>query len=206
MIKLFYEPGSCALALHIVLEWIDEPYELEKVNTKNPNYLKINPLAQVPVMTDNGSDVMNQTDALLKYLVHKYPAAKLGDNSSLQDVYELDRWLAFLTGDLHPAFKPFFVPQRYTVDDSEAAQQSVKKASYQLIDRLYQHLDKNLEGKTYIVGDRLTIADPYAFAMTRWGNKLPKPLSDYPNLHRFYQQMLQNEGVQRAMKKQGISE
>ncbi|MBG1266577.1 glutathione S-transferase family protein [Nostoc sp. WHI] len=204
MIKLFYAPGTCALAPHIALEWIGEPYELQKVKPSDPEYLQMNPLGQVPAMIDGDGSVMNQADALLKYLAHKYPNAKLGDDGTLQDAYELDRWLAFLTGDVHPAFFPFFVPQRYTTDGSETIRQTIKEASYRLIDRVYQHLDKHLDGKTHLVGDRRTIADPYAFAMTRWGNFLPKPLSDYPNLYRFYQQLYQDAGVQRAMEQQGI--
>ncbi|WGV28024.1 glutathione S-transferase family protein [Halotia branconii] len=204
MIKLFYAPGTCALAPHIVLEWIGEPYELLHVKPSDPEYQKINPLGQVPAMIDGDSGVMNQADALLKYLAHKYPNAKLGDNGTLQDAYELDRWLAFLTGDVHPAFFPFFAPQRYTTNDSETDRQSVKQASYRLIDRVYQHLDKHLESKDYLVGDRRTIADPYTFAMTRWGNNLPKSLSDYPNLYRFYQHLREDTGVQRAMEQQGI--
>lgn len=204
MIKLFYAPGTCALAPHIVLEWIGEPYELEKVNPKDPAYQKLNPLGQVPAMIDGDRGVMNQADALLKYLAAKYPEAQLGDDGSLQEAYELDRWLAFLTGDVHPAFFPFFASQRYTTDESDRAQQAVKESSYKLVDRVFQHLDHHLDGKEYIVGDRCTIADPYAFAMTRWGNLLPKPLSDYPNLNRFYQRMQQDEGVKRAMKQQEI--
>jgi glutathione S-transferase len=204
MIKLFYAPGTCALAPHIVLEWIGEPYELQKVKPSDPEYLKMNPLGQVPAMIDGDSDVMNQADALLKYLAHKYPDAKLGDDGTLQDAYELDRWLAFLTGDVHPAFFPFFVPQRYTTDGSETTRQTVKEASYKLIDRVYQHLNKHLEGKDHLVGNRRTIADAYAFAMTRWGKNLPKPLSDYPNLYRFYQQLREDAGVKQAMEQQGI--
>jgi glutathione S-transferase len=205
MIKLFYAPGTCALAPHIVLEWIGEPYELQKVKPSDPEYQKMNPLGQVPAMIDGNSGVMNQADALLKYLAHKYPTAKLGDDGTLQDAYELDRWLAFLTGDVHPAFFPFFVPHRYTTNNDQTSRQSVKEASYALVDRVFQHLDKHLAGKTYLVSDRRTIADPYAFAMTRWGNSLPKPLSDYPNLYRFYQQLREDAGVQRAMEQQGIS-
>ncbi|MBV9388126.1 MAG: glutathione S-transferase family protein [Chroococcidiopsidaceae cyanobacterium CP_BM_ER_R8_30] len=163
-------------------------------------------------MIDGDSDVMNQADAILKYLVHKYPDANLGDNDTLQDAYEVDCWLAFLTGDFHPAFFPYFVPNRYSTDDSvrvawalpNHAQKSVKEASYKLIDRVYKHLNAHLEGKAHIVGNRRTIADAYAFPMLRWGNNLPKPLSDYPNLNRFYQHLREDVGVQQAMKQQGI--
>lgn len=185
MITLFYAPGTCALAPHIVLEWIGEPYELQKVKPSDPDYLQMNPLGQVPAMIDGDSDVMNQADALLKYLAHKYPNARLGDDGTLQDAYELDRWLAFLTGDVHPAFFPFFVPQRYITEDNEANRQTVKEASYRLIDRVYQHLDKHLEGKTHLIGNRRTIADAYAFSMTRWATHYPNPWLIIPTLIAF---------------------
>ena len=94
MIKLFYAPGTCALAPHIVLEWIGEPYDLRKVKQSDPEYLKLNPLGQVPAMIDGESGVMNQASAILKYLARKYPEAKLGDDGTLQDGYDLDRWMA----------------------------------------------------------------------------------------------------------------
>ena len=204
MIKLFYAPGTWALAPHIVLEWIGEPYELQRVKPSDPEYLKINPLGQVPAMVDGDSGVMNQADAILKYLAHKYPNVKLADDGTLQDAYDLDRWLAFLTGDVHPAFFPFFAPNRYSTDDSDSSQKSVKEASYKLIDRVYKHLDAHLDRKAHIVGNRRTIADAYAFPMLRWGNNLPKPLSDYPNLNRFYLHLREDAGVQQAMQQQGI--
>jgi glutathione S-transferase len=203
MIKLFYAPGTCALATHIVLEWIGEPYELEKVQLGDLKFLKINALGQVPTMMD-GDRVMSQGDALLKYLVHKYPSTNLGDDGTLADAYELDHWLAFFTGDVHPAFFPFFSPARYSTDESERAQHAVKEASYKLVDKVFTHLDQHLEGKTYIVGNRRTIVDAYAFAMIRWGNYLPKSLSNYPQINRFYHYMLDDKEVKQAMEQQGI--
>ena len=204
MIKLFYAPGTCALAPHIVLEWIGELYDLQKVTPHDSEYLKLNPLGQVPTITDDESGMMNQADAVLKYLARKYPAAKLGDDGTLQDGYDLDRWIAFLTGDVHPAFFPFFSPSRHSTDSSDYAKQSIKEASYKLIDRVYQHLGQHLESKDYVVGNRRTIADAYAFAMIRWGNSLPNGLADYPNLDRFYHHWREDEGVKRAMEQQQI--
>jgi glutathione S-transferase len=204
MIKLFYAPGTCALAVHIALEWIGEPYQLQQVKLGEPEYLKINPLGQVPAIIDGDGDVMTQGDAILKYLARKYPAAKLGDDGTLLDGYDLDRWMAFLTGDLHPAFFPFYKPERYSTDSSDSAKQATKEASYQIIDRVYQHLDRHLEGKDYVVGNRRTIADAYAFAMIRWGNSLPTGLVNYPNLDRFYHHWREDAGVKRAMEQQQI--
>lgn len=204
MIKLFYAPGTCALAPHIVLEWIGQPYDLEKVKLGDPEYLKINPLGAVPAMIDDDSEVMTQADAILVYLAHKYPQANLGDNGTLQGSFTLHKWLAFFTGDVHPAFYPFFRPNRYTTSTDEKTIALTKEASYTLVDKVFSHLNKHLEGKNYIVDDRRTIVDPYAFAMIRWGRNLPKSLSDYRNIERFYQQMHADEGVKQAMSQQGI--
>jgi glutathione S-transferase len=212
MIKLFYAPGTCALAIHITLEWIGEPYETQQVKLGDPEYLKINPLGQVPAIIDGGGDVMTQGDAILKYLARKYPAAKLGDDGTLQDGYDLvqlcctggNRSMAFLTGDLHPAFFPFYKPERYSTDSSDLAKQATKEASYKLIDRMYKYLDRHLNGKEFVVGNRLTIAGAYAFAMVRWGNSLPHGLTNYPNLNRFYHYWCKDMGAKQAMKQQHI--
>jgi glutathione S-transferase len=205
MIKLFYEPGSCALAIHIVLDWIGEPYELQQVKLGDPEYLKINPLGQVPAIVDSDGDVMTQGDAILKYLARKYPAAKLGDNGTLQDEYDLNRWMAFLTSDLHPAFAPFYKPQCYSTDRSERAKQATKEASYKLIDRMYEYLDRHLNGKKFVVGNRRTIADAYAFAMIRWGNSLPNGLTNYLNLNHFYHYWCEDSAVKRVLAEQHLS-
>jgi glutathione S-transferase len=205
VIKLFYEPGSCALAIHLALEWISEPYQLQQVKLGDPDYLKINPLGQVPAIVDGDGDVMTQGDAILKYLARKYPAAKLGDNGTLQDEYDLNRWMAFLTSDLHPAFVPFYHPERYSIDRSEPSKQSTKEASYQLIDRMYEYLDRHLNDKEFVVGNRRTISDAYAFAMIRWGNSLPNGLTNYPNLDRFYRDWCEDSAVKRVMAEQRLS-
>ncbi|GAB4226422.1 MAG: glutathione S-transferase N-terminal domain-containing protein [Elainellaceae cyanobacterium] len=204
MIRLFYAPGTCALAPHIVLEWIGVDYELEKITFGDPEYLKINPQGKVPAMVDGDSGVMTQADAILKYLAAKYPEAGLGGDGTLLGAYEINRWLAFFTGDMHPAFYPFFRPGRYTTSSDEAALKTPKEAAYQLIDTVFTQFNQHMTDRTAVVGDRYSVVDPYAFSMLRWGNLLPKPLAEYPNLDRFYQQFKADAGVQRAMEQQGI--
>ncbi len=197
--KLYYAPGTCALGVHIVLEWIGEAYEAEHVTLGDPEYLKINPLGTVPVLQAEGR-LLNQADAILKYLVNTYPGANLGGDGTPLGEHDLDRWLAFLTGDFHPAFYPVFSPQRYTTQIATAELDAVKGAGHLLVAKFLAHLNEHLQDRAHLALEKRSVADPYAFAMLRWA----RPLDKYPNVQRFFDAMLEDSGVQTAMKAQGI--
>ena len=197
--KLYYVPGSCALAVHIVLEWIGEPYEVHQVNYGDPELLKINTLGAVPVLETEGRN-LNQADAILKYLLHRYPQSNLGADGTPMAEYELDRWLAFLTGDFHPAFYPVFVPQRYTISESTQDHAAVKSAGEKLVDKFLTYLDDHLASSTHMALNKRTITDPYAFAMLRWA----QPLDNFKNVRRFFDSMMSDQGVRSAMETQGL--
>lgn len=119
--KLYYAPGTCALAVHIALEWTGIEYEAERVKLGSAAFLKINPLGMVPSLKDGDHRIMTQADAILKYVKARFPQADLGVQPDPFSQFELDEALAFLTGDFHPAFWPFFTPGRFTTNTDDAA-------------------------------------------------------------------------------------
>ena len=110
MVKLFYAPGACSLAVHVVLEWIGEPYEAVRVDQHAPSFRAINPAGAVPALEIAGGAVLTQAEAILHYLGRMHPAADLLDERTPEAAAALDRWGSFLTGDFHPAFFPVFTP------------------------------------------------------------------------------------------------
>lgn len=64
--KLYCAPGTCALAPHIVLEWIGAPYEVALADLRSDDYRKINPLGMVHALQNGGSRIMAQADAIPK--------------------------------------------------------------------------------------------------------------------------------------------
>ena len=66
--KLYYAPGTCALACWIALEWANADYEVQKVDYADPAYKKINPLGMVPALDIGGSRAMTQANAILQYI------------------------------------------------------------------------------------------------------------------------------------------
>ncbi len=199
--KLYYFPGSCALAPHVVLEWLGADFEAVRIEKGDPEYLKVNPLGVVPAIDHDGK-LYTQADAILHWLAEMHPEAELAGDGTPDSDYEVNNWMAFLTGDLHPAFFPFFNPQRYTIEPDGI--DDVKAAGQALVAKFYDHLEAHIEGREFIAGDRRSIVDAYAIPMLRWGRLLDRPLKEYPNLNAYLERWEQDDGVRQAMKEQGL--
>ena len=196
--KLYYTPGACSLADHIALEWTGQPYEAVRVSReerKQPAYLKINPAGAVPAFEQDGW-VLTQNAAILNYLADSYPEAKLGGDGSARSRAEVNRWLALLNSDIHPAFHPLFGSTGYLGD--EAAIEKTKAAARTKLRSLFERVDQQLEGQNWLTGSR-SIADPYLFVVLRWGKSAALDLSGLANLERFFKHMRADEAVQKVL-------
>lgn len=200
--KLYYLPGACSLADHIVLEWTSAPYEAHSVprdQLKN-EYLKINPDGVVPALMEDDGWVLTENVAILGYLADKYPEAKLAGHD-LRSRANVMRWLAFLNSDIHPAFKPLFGPGRFIADESAHAE-LIDTAKARLRE-LFGRVNEQLKGRDWITGTR-SIADPYLFVVLRWAKGKGVDLSGFDELERFFLRMREDGGVKAAMKAEGI--
>ena len=202
--KLYTTPGACSLADHIALEWIGEPYEaviVSKEERKLPAYLAINPNGAVPAL-DDGGWILTQNAAILNYLADLYPASKLGGDGSPRSRAEINKWLAFVNSDVHPAFKPLFGTTSY-LGDAAAIEKSKDDARKKLRD-LFAKVDAQLEGKDWLTGTR-SIADPYLYVVLRWAGASEVDLSGFANLDRFMRALRADTGVKKAMKAEGLA-
>ncbi|MFC3874158.1 glutathione S-transferase family protein [Neisseria musculi] len=201
--KLYYAPGTCALACWIALEWAGADYEAVRADYASEEYKRINPLAAVPALDIGGKRTMTQAAAILQYIADSHPESRLGSNEGLENAFELNETMSFLASDLHPAFWPFFMPYRYTTDESEAALKAVKESAYARIDRAMLHLENLLAaGGGYVYQGRRSIADAYAFVMVRWTENLPKSWREYPEIAKFMERMTADQAVQYVMQAQ----
>ena len=182
--KLYSAPGTCATAMHIVLEWIGKPYEVEQldfVSMKAEPYLKINPAGVVPTLVNDDNIVMTEGGAILQYLVDSNPDANIVPQMGDKDRQELYRWLVFISGTLHPYFWPHFLPMRFTTDEN--GYDAVKAAPHILVDKAFTLIDNHLKGRDWLVGEDKSVADAFLYAMAQWGYGLEKPMTDYKNIH-----------------------
>ncbi|HIA08401.1 MAG TPA: glutathione S-transferase family protein [Chromatiaceae bacterium] len=202
--KLYYAPGTCALAVHVALIWAGDDYQVEQVVLGSDAYKKINPMGAVPALVDGDSGVMLQADSLLKYISNKYPDAAMGGPEGLLGEQQIDQWLAFLGGDLHPAFWPIFRPARITTREDQESIDAVQTAANNRLHSVFGILDQHLAGRDYIVGEQRSIVDVYAYVMTRWMARTRLILADFPDLLRHFERTGNDAGVIQAENEQGL--
>src|SRR6516165_7591204 len=162
---LYYAPGTCALACWIALEWAGADYAVKKVDPRSDAYHKINPLGMVPAIDIGGKRPMTQVDAILHYIVERFSEKDLGADQGLEARFEFNETMSFLTGDFHPAFWPYFVPERFTTEVGDGALSAVRTAAQPRVERVLEHLDRLVGDTGHVYRGKRSVADAYAFVM-----------------------------------------
>jgi len=150
--KLYYFPGACSLADHIVLEWTGIEHEAVRMSRdtiKTEAYLALNPNGTVPLLVD-GDFALTENAAILGYIAEQRPEATLLGDGTPRGRAEVMRWLAYLNSDVHMAFKPLFTPSRFLPDEA-MAEVLAEQARLQIAIHL-KRLDEQLEGKDWLIG------------------------------------------------------
>jgi glutathione S-transferase len=202
--KLYYSQGACSLADHIVLEWIGKPYEAIRASRddrKTPEFRKLNPAGAVPVLQD-GDWVLTQNAAILNFLADSFPEAGLGGDGTPRSRAEVNRWLAFVNSDMHPAFKPLFGTLAWLGDD--AAIEKGKDLARKSLRGMFERVDAQLSNNDWIAGSR-SIADPYLYVVTRWAKANDIDLSGLDNLASFVERIESDAAVRKVLGVEGLA-
>lgn len=202
MPTLYFRNGTCALAPHVVLEWIGAPYEAVPVAAGSEALFALNPSGAVPVLKEDDGWILTQAGAILDYLVRKHPEANLAGGEGLRAEAEAKRWSDFLTGDLHPAFFPVFSPARYTTDPGDEAKARAQEAAIAMVRKKLDILEAHLSDRLWILEGRSAI-DAYALPMLRWARaRVPNGIGDWPGITSFLDRMEEDGTVQRVLEVQ----
>lgn len=202
---LYWMPGTCALGVHIALEMIGQPYEATLVpreNLKSPDYLAINPMGVVPSLDEDGL-IHVEAGAILFHLTDAEPGAGLGPAPGAALRADFYRWVAWLTGTVHPHFWPFFFPARYAAP--EAMHEAVREAAALRVYGDWDLLEAHLAGRDWLVSATMTAADAMLVPMARWGMRLPRPTREWPALFGHLQKLEALPVVAAAIKAQGLA-
>src|SRR5690349_12406297 len=121
--RLYYSPGACSLAVHIVLEEIGVPFERHEVSvTRGENhaaaFVGINPKARVPALEVAGETrALTELPAIVTFLAQQHPQARLLPASSALEEARCHEWLAWLVGWVHGAgYGALWRPARFAAN------------------------------------------------------------------------------------------
>ena len=202
MYTLHYTPGSCSLIIHILLEELEIPFQVEKADSKSSAYrTRVNPKGKVPALaTPQG--IITECVAILEYLCDHHGGGKLlGAPGSWERARTLER-IATLATEIHPLFNRFFHEDDFSA--SKEVQAGVKLRGTEKLLAWFREQDAALKGPYWSGGNAPDASDIYFMVMARWGRWLAPPANEMPNIRPFYERMIARPPVARAMQREGI--
>ena len=200
--KLYYAPGACSLAAHIILNEINVDFDLVRVDLKThqtekgADYYAVNPKGYVPALEINPGLVLTENVAILPFLAQHDPKQDLIPPSGLGRAKVLE-WLGYLNSELHDAYAVFFGAP---LDDAG------KQKGYAEIDRLLTYIESAIvkSDNEYLVDDNFGPADAYLFVLTNWSKGIEHSLAPYPKIQALRDKVAARQSVQVAMRDEGL--
>jgi glutathione S-transferase len=204
--KLYYSPNACSLAIHVLLEEIGKPYELQRVDFSkreqySPEYIAINPKSKVPVLERDDGTRLTELPAIAWYLGRSNPQAGLLPTGAEAEAKALEM-IDYLVATVHMrGFTRIFRPESFSPapEDKEHVQQTGKEIAA----HGFEIVAPALEGQDYLLG-AFSVADAALFFVEYWADRRAG-MTLPPALAGQLQRMLARPAVQRALSQEGLA-
>ncbi|WP_076071492.1 glutathione S-transferase N-terminal domain-containing protein [Sphingomonas montana] len=196
--KLYYAPATCAMADHIALIEAGIAYELVRVDLKakttedGADYLAVNPKGYVPAIALDDGTVLTENLAILNWIADTSGTLMPADGIGRYRVIEAT---AYVSGELHKNFKPYFNPAASELERDEARAMLTKR---------FALVEEMLTRDAYLAGPDFTVADCYLFVTMNWAvNKVGMDLPPQTMAH--FTRLGARASVQQAMREEGLA-
>jgi glutathione S-transferase len=197
MLTLYFTPGACSLAPHIVLEESGEEYEkkfvdLAKGEQRTEPYLKIHPQGRVPALRLDSGETLTENTAILPFLGKRFalwPTDPMAEAKALSVI-------GFFAASVHPAHAHIGRPERYATDP--AAYATIKEAGLKSFHGCLKQIDDMLAGREWL-SDRYSVLDAYGLVFYAWGFRRELPMQELKNYTALKDRMLQRPAVRRVV-------
>lgn len=206
MIKLYYSPGACSLAPHIVLEELGIAFEPVLVSLKDgdqhkADFMRVNPKARVPALVVDGK-LLTENVAILTYLGGGYASRGLWPKETWKQAEALSL-MAWISSSVHVAFAGIMRAERYSSDPG--AKESINATGKANLLKYYADIEKMLSGKTFAMGGQYTVCDPYLLVFYRWGYRIGLDMkTQFPNWTKHALRVASRPTVKRVFEVEGI--
>jgi glutathione S-transferase len=199
--KLYYSPGACSLAPHIVLREAGQAFTLSKVDTAKhatavgEDYYTINPKGMVPLLELDDGSRLSEGPVIAQFIADRAGANSLMPTAGSIERYRVMEWQNYVTSELHKSFTPLFNPEL----DAAA-----KKTLSTVLRKKLQWVDGQLSDRDFLTGKTFTAADAYLFTVLGWTKYVNLDIADLSNIQRFLSTVSQRPAVREALKAEGL--
>lgn len=199
--KLFYYPGACSMAPHIVLREAGYTFDIEAVDLASgrtaggADFQAINPKGYVPALELDDGEVLTEVIALLLYLADRRPEAGLAPAAGTPAYYRALEWLSFISSELHKTLGALFKP---------ALTPEWKDAVQTLFARRCDYLAGALGERPYLGGTSFGVADAYLFTILGWTRLFGIGLERWPTLIRYSARIAERPAVRATLQAEGL--
>ena len=199
--KLYFSPGACSLAPHIVLREAGLPVTLVKVDlathrtADGADFHATAPKGQVPLLELPDGTHLSEGPVIAQYVADTAGTRTLMPAAGSAGRYRVMEWQNFITSELHKGFAPLF--------DAEVNAEAKQRLSTVLMKKL-RWVDAQLAGRRFLTGDDFTAADAYLFVVTGWAPHVGLDLSGLAQLQRFRAAVAERPAVREAMRAEGL--
>jgi glutathione S-transferase len=195
MLTLYFTPGACSLAAHIVLEESGEKYQTQLVDMakgeqRSDSYLKINPQGRVPALRLDNGESLTENTAILPYLGKRFglwPTDPMAEAKALS-------LIGFFAASVHPAHAHIGRPERYATDP--AAYPTIKEAGRKAFHGYLKQIDGMLAGREWFC-EQYSVLDAYGLVFYAWGFRRELPMQELKDYSALKDRMLRRPAVRR---------
>ena len=206
---LYYAPGACSLAAHIILEESGLPFEGVKLNLaagdqRAPEYLAINERGRVPALVEDGW-VLTKCAAILRHVARSVPEKGFWP-IDLREQARADEWLGWLAANHHVAYAHVRRPERYTAD--EDAFPGIRDKAADTYGDLCTMTEVHLSNGGWAVGDRYGVVDAYLMVFWVWasGSSLRFDMpARFPAWHAHARRVAERPAVRAVFAREGLA-
>lgn len=200
--KLYYAPGACSLAPHIVLCESGLPFEAVRTDLQThslpdgSDYRRINAKGYVPLLEFDDGQRLTEGPVIVQWIADQVPALKLAPPAGSMARYRLMEWLNFISSEIHKQFSPLFNP---------AYPETARAINRETLRARYAWVDAQLADKPYLMGEDFTVADAYLFVVTNWAAPMQIDTAPLAHLSACMARIAQRPAVRRALHEEGLA-
>jgi len=198
-LKLYYRPGTCALASFLALEEAEADYEAVDVSDQLDLLASLNPRGKVPVLEVDGR-ILRENVAILSFIARRFPAAGLLPQDPFEEAQCLST-AAWFASTLHIDYRRFLKPSVYS--PGGAARDAISAEGALQYGRDLDELDQQLRGRTWLHGEQRSVADLYGLVFVDWAHRSALHDPGWSGIDQWVERLRQRPAVARVLKIMG---